>query len=325
VIEPSDRSATAQERLDRARLVADIRLKRLAHALKQEELELARTKLDLEKQPSSTSGLRFLFSSTGVILVGAALGLIGTAAGKYGDYLIKKREQETSIILKASDVPAGLNAQLQAMQRAKNLLWFSQAGYIDLPDKFSRQLEQASGLKTGETPAAPIIEAPSGAPVAGAPPGEAGLRLVSKFEGIQEKPFKDASGLTTIGAGHVLTEQELKTGTILIAGKQVPYRDGITPDQARALLATDMAPAYRAVDSSITAHLTPGQRDALASFVWNVGVANLKRSKIPLLINSGQLAKVPEELERWSRVGGKALPGLVERRAAEADLWQQKK
>lgn len=319
---PANLKASTSERLERAKLAADIRLKRLELAIRREELDLAQAKVASEKQ--NASGFHMLFSSTGVVLIGAAIGLLGTAAGKYGDYVIKKREQETSVILKASDVPAGLSLQLQAAQRAKNLLWFSKAGYIDLPDDFSRQLERDSGLKTGEIPSAPIVETPSNAPSSNSVPGAAGLKLISEFEGFQATPYKDPAGWTMIGAEHKLTDKELNSGIIMIAGKPVHYRDGISPDQSKALLIQDMAPYYQVVDKTIRVHLTTDQRDALASFVLNVGAANFTRSHIPTLINSGQFDKVPDELKRWTKAGGKEMSGLVQRRAAEASLWQKK-
>ncbi|ETS11285.1 hypothetical protein O97_00991 [Bartonella henselae str. Zeus] len=38
-------------------------------------------------------------------------------------------------------------------------------------------------------------------------------------------------------------------------------------------------------------------------------------------LNNGAYESVPAELQKWNKVGGKAIQGLVNRRAAEAGLW----
>ncbi|HWY51625.1 MAG TPA: hypothetical protein VNW72_09095 [Chthoniobacterales bacterium] len=135
--------------LARKKLAIDTRLRRV-------DQELARRRLSLDTV--TPSGWRVLLTPTGAAVAGAILALLGTAAGKWADYLANRRQQETSVIMKAGDVPIALAPEQQDTQRARNLLWFSQAGYIHLPGSFVAQLQQAAKLPSGQTIDAPIIQ-----------------------------------------------------------------------------------------------------------------------------------------------------------------------
>ena len=69
--------------------------------------------------------------------------------------------------------------------------------------------------------------------------------------------------------------------------------------------------------------LAPRQQAALLSLRDNIGAGNFDKSTLAGYLRSGQLSKIPEEFPRWKYGGGKVLPGLVKRRAAEARLWSQ--
>jgi len=135
----------------------------------------------------------------------------------------------------------------------------------------------------------------------------AGVDFVARFEGVHLKAYLDTDGTWTIGYGH--------TGPDVFAGEE------ITLDMAKQLLAADLKAANDAVDSAITVPISQNQRDALLSFIRNVGAGIFKKSSIPTLINSGQFDKVPEQLRKW--VGSPPRLGLQERREREIDLWNQ--
>jgi len=63
------------------------------------------------------------------------------------------------------------------------------------------------------------------------------------------------------------------------------------------------------------------------SFVYNVGSGNFEKSTLLRLLNQGNHAAVPTELKKWTkgRQNGQLvdLPGLVKRRASEAELFQK--
>ncbi|MNH36694.1 Lysozyme RrrD [compost metagenome] len=75
------------------------------------------------------------------------------------------------------------------------------------------------------------------------------------------------------------------------------------------------------VERLITSPLNQNQWDALVSFTYNLGAANLESSTLRRLLNAGNYASAAEQFPRWNKAGGKVLAGLVRRRAAERDLF----
>jgi lysozyme len=53
----------------------------------------------------------------------------------------------------------------------------------------------------------------------------------------------------------------------------------------------------------------------------NVGVAAFAGSTLVRLLNGGDYGCVPGQLGRWTKAGGRTIPGLVRRRAAEGALF----
>jgi GH24 family phage-related lysozyme (muramidase) len=147
--------------------------------------------------------------------------------------------------------------------------------------------------------------------------------LLSKFEGTLLMPYKDPSGMTIIGSGHVITQQELASGTILIGGKSIAFGSGITSDQAKQLLETDLAPIRDEIGRLVKVSLTTNQRDALTSFAFNVGLAYFRRSELLKKLNEGKYSEVPDEMMKKVGFGGTVFPGLVARRKSEVALWNK--
>ena len=143
-------------KLARQRAAAELRLKRAEQALARRQIALAEA--ELEQKRTVVGGAAFLFTPTGVVLMAAALGLLGTALGKLGDYLNARTQQQTSIILKASEVPTSLSAEQQDVQRAKNLLWFADAGYISISKDVDDKLHKLAGVPKGQSVPLPVIQ-----------------------------------------------------------------------------------------------------------------------------------------------------------------------
>jgi hypothetical protein len=157
---------TPDEEFARKKLAIDTRLKRADQALAREQFLLAQTQFEWQTSQAKHSGWAALLSPTGVVLVAAAIGLIGTAIGKWADYQINRRQQETAVILKAIEVPQGLSLEAQAELRAKNLLWFADAGYIKLSQKYLDDLKVQAKAVPGQSLAAPIVQSQYSAPPA---------------------------------------------------------------------------------------------------------------------------------------------------------------
>ena len=75
------------------------------------------------------------------------------------------------------------------------------------------------------------------------------------------------------------------------------------------------------VERLITSPLSQNQWDAMISFTYNLGAANLESSTLRRLINAGNYLAAADQFLRWNKAGGKVLAGLVRRRAAERNLF----
>ena len=140
--------------------------------------------------------------------------------------------------------------------------------------------------------------------------------FIKSFEGYQNK-------------GYYATESE-KVAGIVTAGygstRRVAEGEKITKKQAEKYFKEDLAVAEKAVDSLVTVSLTPNQRSAVVSLVFNVGQGNFKKSKALKALNKGDMKTFIKEAFD-SKVGfvrsdGKVVKGLVKRREAERKLFE---
>lgn len=131
-----------------------------------------------------------------------------------------------------------------------------------------------------------------------------GLNLIKEFEGLRLQPYQDSAGVWTVGYGH--------TGPAARKGLAINETD------AALLLKNDVARAERAVDELLP-DLGQHAFDALVSFTFNVGSGALASSTLAKRLKAGQdpFVVLPEELPKWVKAGGQALPGLMRRRKAE--------
>jgi len=145
-----------------------------------------------------------------------------------------------------------------------------------------------------------------------APVIQAAVDLVKHFEGLYLTAYLCPAGVPTIGYGHT-------------AG--VEMGQTIAKATADMLLSADLATAAAQVDKLVKVALTPEQRGALASFVFNLGAGSLASSTLLKLLNAGDREGAAIQFGRWVYATVKGvktqLPGLVARRAAEAALFQQ--
>jgi len=140
---------------------------------------------------------------------------------------------------------------------------------------------------------------------------EATTNLVAQFEGFRSNVYRDAVGVETIGYG------ETDGATIN------RFRaSGISEPEARNLLKSRLGGFASAVEALITVPLSTPQLTALTSFAYNVGVGAFRDSTLRRLLNTGDYGSVRAQLMRWTKGGGRDLPGLVARRKAEADVFE---
>ena len=136
-----------------------------------------------------------------------------------------------------------------------------------------------------------------------------GLNLIKQFEGFSAKPYVCAGGRWTIGYCHVILPDETFTE--------------ITEDEAIVLLSRDVMEAEGAVDILVKVPLNQNQFDALVSFVYNLGSGNLKSSTLLKLLNASDYDGAAKQFDRWVYAGGRQLLGLIARRKAEEDLFNE--
>lgn len=139
-----------------------------------------------------------------------------------------------------------------------------------------------------------------------------GKELIKQFEGCKLKAYLCPAGIPTIGYGHTegLTKADVTNGRT------------ITQQQADTLLDIDYAKYEKQVEDSVKTELNENQLGALTSFAYNLGINALRNSTLMKHINGGDFKQAAGEFERWVRAGGKILPGLVKRRAAERALFE---
>lgn len=137
----------------------------------------------------------------------------------------------------------------------------------------------------------------------------AGLDLITSFEGFYPSWYLDPVGVRTVGYGH--------TSERIPAGITVP----LTREEALDLLKSDLKGYEAAVRRAVRVPLSQPQFDALVSFTFNVGAGALDGSTLLRRLNAGDLDAAAREFHRWVHGGGRVLPGLVRRRAAEAALF----
>ena len=149
-------------------------------------------------------------------------------------------------------------------------------------------------------------------------PSKAGIGLIQQFEGCAKKQ-SDGSFIAypdpgtggdpwTIGWG--TTGNDVKRGLVW---SQQQCDDRLTEDLA--------AFATRVAKVLGTAKTSQHQFDALVSFAYNVGVANLQNSTLLRLHRAGDYEGAQAQFIRWNKAAGKVLNGLTRRRQAEAALY----
>jgi lysozyme len=156
---------------------------------------------------------------------------------------------------------------------------------------------------------------------------DAAKAMIKHHEGVRMRPYRCPALLWTVGVGHVIDPAHAKVK--YEERRNLPIPDGwdrqLTMAEVDAILAQDLARFERGV-----ARLCPavvgrqGAFDALVSFSFNVGLGNLQRSGLRMKTNRGEFEEAAEEFMKWTKAGGRILPGLVKRRMDEKVLYLSK-
>ena len=137
--------------------------------------------------------------------------------------------------------------------------------------------------------------------------------LCKQFEGYKGKPYLCPAGVATIGFG----------STYYADGRKVALTDApMSEPDAAALLLQELHHTYLpGVLRQCPILLTDERKcNAIVDFVYNLGLGRLQTSTLKRKINQQDWDAAQEQLMLWTKGGGRVLPGLVKRRAAESAL-----
>ena len=134
-----------------------------------------------------------------------------------------------------------------------------------------------------------------------------GIDLIVSFEGLKLKAYKCPAGVWTIGVGHTAGVTE---------GME------ITIKEAYKLLRMDLELFEAAITKYITVPVNQNQFDAMVSLCFNIGRAAFRTSLVCRATNRKSFVEAAEAFGNWRSVGGRPLPGLIRRRAAEKALYE---
>jgi len=131
--------------------------------------------------------------------------------------------------------------------------------------------------------------------------------LIRQYEGLKLIPYYCPAGVLTVGYG--TTGQGVIEG---IAWTKEQCEERMKADVQKFVIGTiALCPILVTDDRKLC---------AISDFSYNLGLGNLQASTLRKKINDQDWAGAKLELLKWTRGGGKILPGLVRRRIAEAEL-----
>jgi len=134
--------------------------------------------------------------------------------------------------------------------------------------------------------------------------------FVAGWEGRNGLPvlsaYLDSVGVPTIGYGHT---------------QGVAMGDTCTTQQALAWLEEEINSTAKVVAAFMKRTPEQWQFDALTSLAYNCGAARIGESGVMMRFNAGNDEDCADRMQWWNKAGGRVIPGLVKRRAAEADIY----
>lgn len=132
--------------------------------------------------------------------------------------------------------------------------------------------------------------------------------MIKAWEGCRLTAYRCPAGVWTIGYGHT---------------KGVKPGMKITQAEANAMFEAEIEEFEKQVRPLLEGvNLTQNQYDALVSLAYNIGTGALKKSTLLKKVKANPNDEtIRTSFMQWIRGGGKILPGLQKRRAAEASHY----
>ena len=147
--------------------------------------------------------------------------------------------------------------------------------------------------------------------------------MIKHHEGVRFKPYRCPAKLWTVGVGRVLYAIQGRLPLDQRDAYPLEPNDNRTfsKDEVNGLLSFDLQRFEVGVARLFPLVLTPGQNDALVSFSFNLGLGGVQRSTLRQKVLRGEIEEAADEFLKFTRGGGKILPGLVKRRNDERALF----
>ena len=138
----------------------------------------------------------------------------------------------------------------------------------------------------------------------------AGAEIIGNAEGCRREPYKCPADVLTVGIGST------EYSGLPIEPKRI-YADLEIAERWK----NDIQVAEKCVNQYGNGRNLPQSVfDAATSITFNVGCGAMRKSTMFKYLNAGKYVQACNELSRWTRAGGRVLPGLVSRREKEKQL-----
>ena len=149
-----------------------------------------------------------------------------------------------------------------------------------------------------------------------------GIQLIKHWEGVRYRPYICSARLHTIGVGHVLYPDQGRLPLDQRDAYPLKAEDNrvFSGAEVDGILGADLQRFEVGVAKLFPVVLAQGQFDALVSFAFNLGLGGVQRSTLRQKVLRGE-AEAADEFLKFTRGGGKILPGLVKRRNDERALF----
>ena len=149
-----------------------------------------------------------------------------------------------------------------------------------------------------------------------------GIQLIKHWEGVRYRPYICSARLHTIGVGHVLYPDQGRLPLDQRDAFPLKAEDNRTfsMGEVDGILSADLIRFEAGIAKLFPVVLAQGQFDALVSFAFNLGLGGVQRSTLRQKVLRGEV-EAADEFLKFTRGGGKILPGLVKRRQDERALF----
>ena len=146
--------------------------------------------------------------------------------------------------------------------------------------------------------------------------------MIKHHEGVRYRPYICSARLHTVGVGHVLYPDQGRLPLDQRDAFPLKAEDNrvFSGAEVDGILSADLIRFEAGIAKLFPMVLAQGQFDALVSFSFNLGLGGVQRSTLRQKVLRGE-PEAADEFLKFTRGGGKILPGLVKRRQDERSLF----